>query len=359
MIENYIKKSVLKLHGYTSPPQKEYKAKLNQNESPFDVPNLLKEELAEAAKNLEWNRYPLNESPALMEKLAQRHNVVSRQILLGNGSNQIFQTLLTATLEPGNAVLYTPPTFSLYDLYTDIYDGKLIEVLQAPGAAYPIEKVLAAIKEHNPKLVFICSPNNPTGWEIDLSLVEEICRATNGLVFFDEAYGEFTEQSAIPLLPKFENLLISRTFSKAFSMAGLRFGYFVGNEPVIDQLRKVNIPYNINLFTEMVALRVLDYESEMRMHVQYLKDERDRVALEMHKIDGITVFPSAANFILLKGPENLDLFRALKDRGVLVRDVSSYPLLTGHQRVSIGFKEENDLFLETLKNIMRDVAGEE
>jgi histidinol-phosphate aminotransferase len=358
-MDQYFKKSVLKLHGYTSPPQKEFKAKLNQNESPFDVPTSLKHELAEAAKNLQWNRYPLNESPDLMAKLAQRHDVQPRQILLGNGSNQIFQTLLTATIEPGDAVLYTPPTFSLYDLYTDIYDGKLIEVLQAPGADYPIEKVLAAIKEHNPKLVFVCSPNNPTGWEIDLSIVEEICKAANGLVFFDEAYGEFTEQSAIPLLPKYENLLISRTFSKAFSMAGLRFGYFVGNEPVIDQLRKVNIPYNVNLFTEMVALRLLDNEPEMRQQVQYLKDERDRVALDMQNINGITVFPSAANFILLKGPDDLDLFQALKDRGVLVRDVSSYPLLKGHQRVSIGFKEDNDLFLDMLKTIMREFAGEE
>ena len=348
----YFKKSVLDLHGYTSPPQKEYRTKLNQNESPFDVPQHLKNELAEAAKKLAWNRYPVNESPALMEKLALRHGVKARQIVLGNGSNQLFQTLLTATIEPGDAVIYTPPTFSLYDLYTDIYNGELVEVLQPPGADYPTDKVLAAINAKNPKLVFICSPNNPTGAEIDLSIVERICRASTGLVFFDEAYGEFSDQSAIPLLEKYENLLISRTFSKAFSMAGLRFGYFVGNEPVIDQLRKVNIPYNVNLFTEMAALRLLDEEDEMRRQVHYIKDERDRVAVEMQAIDGITIFPSAANFILIKGPDFL--FQALKDRGVLVRDVSSYPLLSGHQRVSIGFKEENDLFLKTLKQIMDD-----
>jgi len=124
---------------------------------------------------------------------------------------------------------------------------------------------------------------------------------------------------------------------------------------VIDQLRKVNIPYNVNLFTEMAALRLLDNEAEMRRQVQYLKDERDRVAAEMQAIAGITIFPSAANFILIQGPDFL--FQALKDRGVLVRDVSSYPLLSGHQRVSIGFKEENDLFLNTLKQIMNDYEG--
>jgi histidinol-phosphate aminotransferase len=255
-------------------------------------------------------------------------------------------------------VLFTAPTFSLFDLFAQIYDGKLVDILHAPGAAYPLDKVLAKIEGTNPKLVLICSPNNPTGWEIDLDIVERICQASHGLVFFDEAYGEFTDQSAVPLLNKYENLLVSRTFSKAFSMAGLRFGYFVANAPIIAQLRKVNIPYNVNLFTEMVALRLLDDEAEMRQHVQYLRAERARVSAVMQKIRGITVFPSAANFILFKGPETLDLFGALKDRGVLVRDVSSYPLLAGHQRVSMGFKKENNLFLDTLKEIMREFYEE-
>ena len=125
-MEHIFKKSVLELHGYVSPPQKEFKVKLNQNESPFDVPQYLKDELAESAKKLAWNRYPLNESPELMQKLARRHHVEPNQILLGSGSNQIFQTLLTATISPGDAVLYTAPTFSLYDLFSKIYNGTLV-----------------------------------------------------------------------------------------------------------------------------------------------------------------------------------------------------------------------------------------
>ena len=353
----FFKNSVLSLDGYTSPPQKEYKVKLNQNESPFDVPQWLKKELVEAAIKLQWNRYPLNESPALLQKLATRHHVTPRQILLGNGSNQLFLTLLSATLEPDETVVYTAPTFSLYDLYTDIYNGDRVEILQPPGAEYPVSQVISAIQNRDAKLVYICSPNNPTGGETDLSIVERICGASQGLVFFDEAYGEFSEQSAVPLLQKYENLLISRTFSKAFSMAGLRFGYFIGNETIIDQLRKVNIPYNINVFTELVALRLLDEEPEMRKNVEFLKHERNRVAEKMRTINGITIFPSAANFILMKGPNDLDLFSALKNQGVLIRDVSSYPLLTGHQRVSIGFKEENDLFLKALQVVMDDYKG--
>ncbi len=348
----YFKQSVLNLHGYTSPPQKEFKVKLNQNESPFDVPQEIKDELAETAKSLQWNRYPVNESPALLHKLAERHDVEPDQILLGNGSNQLFQTLLTATLEPGDRVVSTPPTFSLYDLYTTIYDGKSIDVLHAPGTEYPYKSVLAAIHQHNPKLVFVCSPNNPTGYETDLDLVAELCKASNGLVFFDEAYGEFSIQTAMPVLEEYENIVISRTFSKAFSMAGLRFGYFVARPEIIAQLRKVNIPYNVNIFTELVALRLLEEQENMHEHVLFLIQERQRIFHELEQIDGVTVFRSAANFLLFRGPEHINLFQALKEHGVLVRDVSSYPLLEGYSRVSIGYKEENDLFLDTLKSIM-------
>ncbi|MBN1466082.1 histidinol-phosphate transaminase [candidate division KSB1 bacterium] len=351
---DYFKKSVLELHGYTSPPQREYRVKLNQNESPFDVPDPVKIELTAAARSLLWNRYPCNESPALMHRLAQRHAVEPEQILLGNGSNQLFQTLLAATLEPGDAVVYTPPTFSLYELYTRVYDGRLVHVMQPPGADYPLSEVLAAIKDHRPRLIYICSPNNPTGWEMDLDSLTRICQAAPGLVFFDEAYGEFCAQSAIPSLDKFENLLISRTFSKAFSMAGLRFGYFVGNAAVIAQLRKVNIPYNINIFTELAALRLLEHEKEMARGIEFIKKERDRVFAALQSMAGILVFPSAANFILMKGPAGLDLFQALKERGILVRDMTGYPLLSGYQRVSIGLAHENDIFLQTLEQIMHD-----
>ena len=351
-MKQFFKQVVMDMEGYASPPQKAYRVKLNQNESPFDVPAPVKQELVEAAKQLAWNRYPINESPALAQKLAQRHRVRAQQILLGNGSNHLFQTLLTAALEPNDAVVYTVPTFSLYELYTDIYQGRRIEIPQSPGTAYPLEAVLRAIKQEQPRIVYLCSPNNPTGNEIDLDCVRSICRMTEGLVFFDEAYGEFSEQTAISLLEEFDNLIISRTFSKAFSMAGLRFGYFVANAPVIEQLRKVNLPYNVNLFTELVALRLLDFEKEMTENIAYLKQERERVYAELRKMRGLEVFPSNANFLLIRGPERINLFHELKERGILVRDVSSYPLLRGFQRVTIGFREENDLFLSTLAEIL-------
>ncbi len=349
----WFRQAVLDRPGYVSPPQQNYRVKLNQNESPFDVPAQLKKELTEAALQLEWNRYPVYRSLPLTERLAERHGVLPEHILPGNGSNQLLQTVLMAALQPDEAVLYTVPTFSLYELYTDVFLGRSVELPQAPGAEYPMKAILTAVREQRPKIVFICSPNNPTGAEVDLESVRRICAAADGLVFFDEAYAEFTEQSAVDLLPHCPNLIVSRTFSKAFSMAGLRFGYLIASAEIIEQLRKVNLPYGVNIFTETAAVRLLDHEQELMRNVAYLKAERERLFSALSSMPGIEVFPSKANFLLLRSSAGVDLFQALKSRGVLVRDVSSYPLLKGCVRVTVGFHEENDLFLEVLTDVLR------
>jgi len=350
-MKDIFKQSVLSLEGYISPPQKDFRVKLNQNESPFDVPADLKEELTDAAKSIPWNRYPINESPLLTGKLAQRHGVTPNQILLGNGSNQLFQTLLTAIIEPGDAVLYTPPTFSLFELFVQLYEGRLLNAIQLPGMGYPLDNVMDFIYSQQPKLILMCSPNNPTGGNIDLEYVETMCEASSGLIFFDEAYAEFAGYSAIDLLNSHNNVLVSRTFSKAFSMAGLRFGYFVGHESLIQQLRKVNIPYTVNVFTELVATRLLDHRDRMQEQVDWIISERDRMSAEMRDLPNLVVYPSSANFILM-GAERLNLFQRLKERGVLVRDVGEYPFLQDHQRVTVGFREENDIFLRELRDIL-------
>ena len=353
-MQKYFRKIVQDLHGYTSPPQKEFKVKLNQNESPFDVPEDIKQELAHAAAHLSWNRYPLNESPQLKEQLAQWHGVDENCILLGNGSNQLLQTILTGIVDKGDAVVYCPPTFSLFDLFSAIYGGQLIEVMRPPGDDFPIEKLLTTVQQTCTKIVLLCSPNNPTGAEISFEDVSRICEKTQGFVMLDEAYAEFSGTTIIPLLKQHPNLIVSRTFSKAFSMAGLRLGYLVANPAIIDQLRKVNLPYNVNLFTEMVAIKLLQHRRFMEEQVKQIIQERDRVFQQMSQISKITVFPSTANFILFRGENGDELFARLKAAGVLVRDVQQYPLLQNYLRVSIGFRDENDFFITALKNIINE-----
>ena len=347
-MERFFKKVVLDLPGYESPPQHRVRAKLNQNESPFDIPEEVKQRVLTQAADLAFNRYPVNESPNIRQKLAALYGVSTDHILLGNGSNQLLQTVLTAALEPNDRVLYCPPTFSLFDLFVPIYGGRPVEVMWGPGLEFPLEKVLEEIRRTRPKLILLCSPNNPTGAQIPLSDLEHVLRATDGLVLWDEAYGEFTPQSAIPRLEKWPQLIVSRTFSKAFSLAGLRFGYLVANPPVIEQLRKVNLPYNVNLFTERVVAALLDDVSFVRNQVQFLIEERDRLFSAMVGLDRVQVYPSGANFLLFRTEDGRHIFQSLKEHGVLVRDVSSYPLLKNHLRVNAGTREENDLFLQAL-----------
>ncbi len=351
MMEKYFKKAVYSLHGYTSPPQKSYKAKLNQNESPFDVPQDLKDELCRSARDLAWHHYPLNESPKLTGKLADRHRLGADQVLLGNGSNQLLQTLLTAVLEHNDPVLYCPPSFSLFDLFPVIYGGRLETVPRPPGTAFPLQDVLETITATRPKIVLLCSPNNPTGDDIDTACLSAVCEKATGIVLMDEAYAEFSGTSFIPLIQKHPNLVISRTFSKAFSLAGLRFGYLLGRREVIAQLRKANLPYNVNLFTELVAIRLLDNRDFMQKQVKYISDERDRLYAEMKTMGHILVHRSFANFLLFKCNDGRQMFLQLKKAGVLVRDVSEYPLLADHLRVSVGSKPENNLFLNVLKSL--------
>jgi histidinol-phosphate aminotransferase len=273
-------------------------------------------------------------------------------VLLGNGSNQLFQTLLTGVLEPGDKVLYFPPTFSLFQEFTEIYAGDLITVYFRPGREFPLKSALSLLQQHRPKLVLICTPNNPTGGEISLAAIAEICERAPGLVFCDEAYGEFCTQTACDLLQRFPRLIVSRTFSKAFSLAGLRFGYYIADPGTIRQLQKVNLPYNVNLFTETAVSTLLDRPQFMESQVQYLVEERERMYSAMSAITGIRVFPSTANFLLFGYPEGRDLFNELKAKGVLVRDLKGYPLLEHHARLTVGSREENDLFLQILSGIL-------
>ena len=353
-MNRFFKKAVVDLSGYISPPQDELQAKLNQNESPFDIPLEIKNELLEDFGKLAWNRYPVNESPVLKEKLAKLHNVKPEQVLLGNGSNQLFQTLLTATLEAGDKVFYCPPTFSLFDLYVPIYGGQALELPIGPGEQFPVDEIIRTLNEEKPKVALLCSPNNPTGAEIPREDIERILQSYSGLIFLDEAYGEFSSWSAIKDIDKYENLIISRTFSKAYSMAGLRFGYFIAQAQLINQFRKVNLPYNVNLLTEAVVSRLIDNDDIMKKQVEFLKFERDRVYSELLKLDSIKVFPSQANFLLIKFPDSKKVFKELKELGVLVRDVSGYHLLENHLRVNVGSKEENDLFIESLKKVLKE-----
>ncbi len=347
-MHRYFKNSVIKQPGYGAPPQEAMIAKLNQNESPFDLPAALKQDILGRAAALPWNRYPVHESPSLKTELARWHNLSPDQFLLGNGSNQLLQTILSGCIEPGEQVLCCPPTFSLFEMYIELYGGEPLLIPYLPANTAPEEQIVQAIQARQPKIVLLCSPNNPTGSEFSPSFVEKVCHDASGLVVVDEAYAEFSEQTFVPLLQSCKNLVLSRTFSKAFSMAGLRLGYLMADAEVLAQWRKVNLPYNVNLFTELVGITLLAQRDVIRKQVDYIICQRNWMLAQLNAIPEIKAYPSAANFLLFSCPDSKALFSFLKGRGILVRDVSSYYGLGNHLRVNAGHEGENQLFINAL-----------
>ncbi len=227
--------AIQKLKGYTAPPQREVRAKLNQNENPYEISDTIKEQIINGMQSLLWGRYP-QYVPLLREKLADKYNRTKEEILTGNGSNQLSYALFTALTEKGDQVLSAPPTFSLFDLVEKIHRVKSIHVDLLGDFSLDADPFIRASK--NAKLTLMVSPNNPTGNEIALDVLKRICEAAKGFVFWDEAYAEFTDKTAVPLLDDYPNLIISRTFSKAFSLAGLRAGYLIAHPQIIEAVQK-------------------------------------------------------------------------------------------------------------------------
>lgn len=350
-----IRPLVRSLTGYSAPPQGEMIAKLNQNENPFDVPDEWKNEILETIRSLEWSRYPAYDPPELRGKLAARLGVDPDRILLGNGSNQILYLLGTALLSPGDRVVISPPTFSLFDTAARITHGTVVPVDQNPDFSVDCPKVLAAAE--TARLTFVCSPDNPTGHTVPLDFPEQLCGRTSGLVAWDEAYGEFCDETAVPLIERHPNLVVLKTLSKAFGLAGLRLGYLIGHPSVVAELKKVNIPYNVNLMSNLTALKLLDHPEWVAQQVARIISERNRLSEALRAVPGITPFPSAANFILMRTPDGDAVFNGLRAEGILVRPTEAHPLLKNCLRVTVGKPDENEAFLAALWRVVKKIRN--
>ncbi len=348
-----IRPLVRSLKGYPAPQQGEMIAKLNQNENPYDVPAEWKDEILESMRSLEWTRYPAYDPPELREKLAARLGVEPDRILLGNGSNQILFLLGTALLSPGDRVVIAPPTFSLFETAARIAHGSVVLVDQNPDFSVDGTKVLAAAE--SARLTFLCSPDNPTGHTVPLDFLESVCGGTSGLVAWDEAYGEFWGETAVPLIDRHPNLVILKTFSKALGLAGLRIGYLIGHPSIVAELKKVNIPFNVNLMSNLTALKLLDRPEWIAEQAGRIVSERNRLSEALRSIPGITPFPSAANFILMRTPEGDAVFNGLRAEGILVRPTEAHPLLKNCLRVTVGKPDENEAFLAALRRVVKKV----
>jgi len=346
-----IKPQVRAIKAYTLAPLRT-EIKINQNENPFDMPAAIKDEVWRRLQERPWSRYPKFVPAELLEGLAAFAGWRADGVLAGNGSNELIQALLTVTVGEGTRVVITEPTFTLYRQLVTVLGGEVVAVPLNENLTFNIPKLASKVVSIKADLTIICSPNNPTGCAIERRDLVSLLRNTEGLVVVDQAYAEFGGENFIPLLKQHQNLIVLRTFSKAMAMAGLRVGYLLASPALVTEINKAKLPYNLNFFSMMAAEVAVEQFDLLRPLIEQIISERERLFYALQHIKGLTPMPSAANFMVVRTAiPPKQLFEALYERGILVRDVSSYPMLADYIRLSVGAPEENDRLLEALHEI--------
>lgn len=323
--------------------------KLDAMENPYALPQQLRREIAELVAGAAFNRYPNPQAPELKARLRRTMEIPEAfDILLGNGSDEIIQIVVQALARPGAVLLAPEPTFVMYRLYALVNRMRFAGVPLEADFRLDCARMLGAIEEHRPALVFIAYPNNPTGnlfAEADLLRVLE---AAPGLVVLDEAYHAFAQKSFLPHLAGHPNLVVMRTLSK-IGMAGLRLGYAAGSPAWMHEFDKVRPPYNVNLLTQLVAERLLAHAGLLAEQAAAIRAERGRLEAEFGRLRGVTVFPSDANFLLVRVADADGVFAGMKACGVLVKNFhGSHPMLAQCLRITVGTAEENTQCLAAL-----------
>ncbi len=331
-------------------PQLEAAARLNSNECPYPLPEGFRNALAEAVRSLPLNRYPDREAKRLRERIAEHSGHAVEGTWVANGSNEVIQQLLLAYGGPGRKTLVFEPTYALHERIAWITHGELVR-LRLDGPFTLGSGDVAAAADEKPDVVFVCSPNNPTGNAQPVWAVEELAESTDALIIVDEAYIEFGGEPANGLIATHPNVAVARTFSKAFALAGARIGYCLAAPEVIDDLRRVRLPYHVSAITQAAGLVALDHVKEAMALLDAVRRERDRIVDALASIHGVEAFHSDANFVLFRPPGDARrVWQGLLDHGVLVRDLTE--VIPNALRVTAGTTDEVDRFLKALEEAM-------
>ncbi|HNR16958.1 MAG TPA: histidinol-phosphate transaminase [Chitinophagaceae bacterium] len=298
-----------------------------------------------------YNRYPDPLQLPLKEKISSIKGVPVQNIFLGNGSDEAIDLLLRIFCEPGkNNIIIFPPTYGMYEVCAEVNNIEVKKVPLTTSFQLDLDAIEASVNEHT-KLIFVCSPNNPTGNSINRSDIEILLNNFNGIVVIDEAYINYAKQKTfIPELTEYPNLVILQTLSKAWGLAGLRLGMAFAGQPLIDYMNKVKYPYNINSATQQLALEALGNISSVNNWTKTTVDQKEFLAAELLKLSITqTVYPSDANFILVRLTGAKKIYEYLSAKGIIVRDRSKVILCDDCLRITIGTPEENKQLIEALK----------
>ena len=350
VLRSRLKKEVFGLSAY-SVPKFPSQVKLDGNESPFSLPDEVMEEIAEEIKKIPVNRYPDPEGEALRKKIAAKVGLPTENILLGNGSDELIGVLITAFSGGTGRVLYPVPTFSMYRILALSHGVEVVEVGLDERFDIDLKATLREVERKNPDLIFFASPNNPTGNRFSDSKILKVLKGSSSIVVVDEAYCDFAGKTLLPLMDSYERLIILRSMSK-IGFAAIRLGALFGREKIVRELNKVRLPYNVNSMTQLVGGIILDRRGLVEERVRLIVAERERVYKGLSLMSWVEPFPSDANFILFRVGDAEKIFKALVERGVLIRNFHSPGRLENCLRVTIGTPEENEAFLTALGEIL-------
>ena len=356
-----VRDAVRAQRAYRVPTDVGVAAKLDQNESPFDVPAAIKEAVAAALADDPFNRYPDDRPHRLVAALAERWGVDPRGVIVGHGSNELAYTLALCFVAPGTPVVLPTPMFALYRSVMAMHEAAVTEVGPGVELRHDAGAILAAAQEAGAALTIVTTPNNPTGQTIPHADLRRLAAGVPGLLVIDEAYHEFLDgPTALDVLADHPNVLVMRTFSKAMGLAGLRIGALVGHPDLVQEIEKSRLPFVVDRIAERVALAVLGRPELVAERVALLRAEHDRLVAAAGAHGGVEVLPGAANFFLVRTPvPHAELRAALRAEGVHIRDVTGYPALApadgrpGWLRVSVGQPHENDAFLAAFGAALR------
>lgn len=341
-LNNLLRENIRNLKPYSS-ARDEYTGEamvfLDANENPFNQP---------------YNRYPDPLQREVKEKIAEIKTCNSEQIFLGNGSDEPIDLLFRAFCEPAvDNVVTIDPTYGMYQVSADINNVEVRKVLLNEDYSFSADELLQKVDDKT-KLIFLCSPNNPTGNLLEKNEVHKVAEKFEGLVIIDEAYIDFAPgASFLSELNKYENLIILQTFSKAWGMAGIRLGMAFASKEIITVLNRIKYPYNINMLTQEKAMELILKESEKNKWVEILIEERGKIAKELNELPFVqNIYPSEANFILVKMYDARGVYDYLVENGIIVRDRSKVVLCDDSLRITIGSTEENEMLMEKLKELV-------
>jgi len=350
VIKDLIAKGIFEQSSYVA-PELTASIKMDANENPFAIGEPLKRKLREKMRGVDLNRYPVAGAPELRERFAGYFGVNKDMVMLGNGSDELIQILCMALKGRIKGVLVPVPTFSMYKIIAVNTGNKVVEVPLDKKFDLDVEAITGRIKDNFPALIFLSCPNSPTGNLFSRKKIEAVIQKAPGVVVIDEAYANFSGQSLMPLLKKYDNVIFLNTLSK-LGMASIRLGFLISNPDILAQLDKVRLPYNVNSLSQAAAGFFLDYEGEFSKQIKEIIKRREELYRGLNQIKWIKTYPSRANFIFFSCAfDSNRIYNKLVREGIALKNLNNPPLMPNCMRVTVGSKKENEAFLKALKNI--------